>query len=113
MPPNTHHTVFSRVAVRGTCHAVYSNDDEQLRMSMITNKDVSDRAVVATVNETMATLKIGRAKLYELLNSRELESYLEGSSRKITWRSVDAYVERRLTEEAKRRGQTVRCAAAE
>ncbi|MCK1629751.1 helix-turn-helix domain-containing protein [Bradyrhizobium sp. 162] len=60
-------------------------------------------ALVATVQETMTVLKIGRAKTYELLNARMLESYLEGSSRKITWRSIEAYVERRLHEEAVRR----------
>ena len=52
----------------------------------------------------MGILKIGRAKTYELLNAGILESYLEGSSRKITWRSIEAYVERRLREEAVRRG---------
>lgn len=60
-------------------------------------------ALVATVQETMTVLKIGRAKTYELLNAGMLESYLEGSSRKITWRSIEAYVERRLHEEAVRR----------
>jgi hypothetical protein len=60
-------------------------------------------AVVGSVNETMAALQIGRAKVYELLNSGELESYLEGSSRKVTWRSIEAYIERRLKQEAERR----------
>lgn len=63
------------------------------------------RPIVATVQETMTTLKIGRAKTYELLNAGVLESYLEGSSRKITWRSIEAYVERRLSEEAVRRNR--------
>lgn len=63
--------------------------------------------LVATVNETMLALKVGRAKLYELLNANELESYLEGSSRKILWRSIDNYVERRLAEHATRRGAIV------
>jgi excisionase family DNA binding protein len=61
------------------------------------------RPIVASVNETMATLKIGREKIYQLLNSGELESYREGGSRKILWRSIEAYVQRRLAEEAKRR----------
>jgi hypothetical protein len=78
---------------------------------MIAMRGESDRAVVATVNETMAALKIGRAKIYELLNSGALESYLEGSSRKITWRSIDVYVQRRLEEEAKRRGRGGHCAS--
>ncbi|WP_080584310.1 DNA-binding protein [Bradyrhizobium japonicum] len=62
-------------------------------------------ALVASVNETMLALKIGRAKTYELINSGELESYLEGSSRKVTWRSIDAYVKRRLEQEAERRNR--------
>ena len=67
---------------------------------------VSDRRpIVASVNETMATLKIGREKIYQLLNSGELESYREGGSRKILWRSIEAYVERRLKQEAERRGR--------
>jgi excisionase family DNA binding protein len=54
----------------------------------------------------MATLRIGREKLYQLLNSGELESYREGGSRRILWRSIEAYVERRLKQEAERRGWT-------
>ena len=61
------------------------------------------RPIVASVNETMAALKIGRAKTYELINSGQLQSYVEGTSRKITWSSIHDYVERRLAEEAKRR----------
>ncbi|QOZ45515.1 DNA-binding protein [Bradyrhizobium sp. CCBAU 53340] len=71
---------------------------------MASMKGEGERAVIATVNETMFALKIGRAKLYELLNSNALESYREGASRKITWSSIDAYIERRLGEESKRRG---------
>ncbi|MCK1743181.1 helix-turn-helix domain-containing protein [Bradyrhizobium sp. 139] len=65
----------------------------------------SKRPIVASVNETMIALKIGRAKIYQLLNSGELESYREGGSRKILWRSIEAYVERRLKQEAERRGR--------
>jgi excisionase family DNA binding protein len=61
------------------------------------------RSIVASVNEAMIALKIGRAKIYQLLNSGELESYREGGSRKILWRSIESYVERRLAEEVKRR----------
>lgn len=71
----------------------------------VINATFSDkRSIVASVNEAMIALKIGRAKIYELLNSGELESYREGGSRKILWRSIEAYVVRRLAEEAKRRG---------
>jgi excisionase family DNA binding protein len=62
------------------------------------------RPIVASVNETMTALSIGREKIYQLLNSGELESYRDGGSRKILWRGIEAYVERRLAEEAKRRG---------
>jgi excisionase family DNA binding protein len=58
----------------------------------------------------MAALKIGRAKIYELLNAGELESYREGGSRKILWRSIEAYVDRRLQQEAARRGRLGRIA---
>ncbi|MET3967287.1 helix-turn-helix domain-containing protein [Bradyrhizobium sp. S3.9.1] len=63
------------------------------------------RTLVASVNECMHTLKIGRAKLYELINAGELESYREGCSRKILWRSVETYIERRLQDEARRRNR--------
>jgi hypothetical protein len=59
---------------------------------------------VATPNETMNYIGVGRAKLYELINAHELESYVEGSSRKILWPSIHAYVKRRLAAEAGRRG---------
>lgn len=69
-----------------------------------TSRTVAERRpLVASPNETMATLRIGREKLYQLLNSGELESYREGGSRRILWRSIDAYVDRRLQQEAERR----------
>ena len=40
-------------------------------------------SLVASPNETMAYISVGRAKLYELINANELETYVEGSSRKI------------------------------
>ena len=60
--------------------------------------------IVASVNEAMTTLRIGREKIYQLLNSGELQSYRDGGSRKILWRSIESYVERRLKQEAERRG---------
>jgi Helix-turn-helix domain len=67
----------------------------------------SDGALVATPNEAMQKLRIGRAKLYELLNSDppELDSYTDGRSRRITLVSIDAYIMRRLAAEAQRRGR--------
>ena len=62
-------------------------------------------SLVASPNQTMTYLGIGRAKLYELINDGELESYTEGASRKITWQSIHARVRRRLAAEAARRGR--------
>jgi excisionase family DNA binding protein len=72
------------------------------RAEAISARHSEGRPIVASVNETMATLKIGREKIYQLLNAGELESYREGGSRKILWRSIEAYVERRLKQEAER-----------
>jgi predicted DNA-binding transcriptional regulator AlpA len=62
-------------------------------------------ALVASPNQTMNYLGIGRAKFYELINTSELQSYVEGSSRKVLWPSIHAYVKRRLAAEATRRGR--------
>ncbi|TYL95970.1 helix-turn-helix domain-containing protein [Bradyrhizobium rifense] len=61
------------------------------------------QGLVVSVNECMKALKIGRATLYELINRGELDSYRQGRSRKILWRSVETYIQRRLQEEARRR----------
>jgi predicted DNA-binding transcriptional regulator AlpA len=61
-------------------------------------------SLVASPNQTMNYVGIGRAKFYELINTNELESYVEGSSRKVLWPSIHAYVKRRLAAEAARRG---------
>jgi len=41
-------------------------------------------------------LSCGIVRLYELLNTGQLESFLDGRSRKITVRSIEAYVARKL-----------------
>jgi excisionase family DNA binding protein len=53
----------------------------------------------------MTYIGVGREKLYQLINGGELESYTDGSSRKILWPSIHAYVKRRLAAEAARRGR--------
>ncbi|MDN5003817.1 DNA-binding protein [Bradyrhizobium sp. GCM10027634] len=62
--------------------------------------------LVATVNQSLMRLQVSRPKLYELLNSGEIESFTEGRSRKIMIASMDAYVQRRLAAEAARRGRS-------
>jgi predicted DNA-binding transcriptional regulator AlpA len=63
------------------------------------------QALVASPNQAMTALGIGRAKLYEKINSGELQSYVDGGSRKILWDSIRSYIKRRLEEEATRRGK--------
>jgi hypothetical protein len=69
-------------------------------------------ALLSTVEETMADLKVGRAKLYELINSGELESFTEGRSRKILEESKEAYVKRRIEAERLRRARGAKGAGA-
>lgn len=61
--------------------------------------------LVASPNEAMTALHIGRAKLYEKLNAGELQSYVDGGSRKILWDSIHAFIRHRLEAEATRRGR--------
>jgi hypothetical protein len=73
----------------------------------ITGRDIG-QPLVASPNQTMTALGIGRAKLYELLNNGDLESYVEGHSRKILLDSIHALIKRRLADEAQRRGRTAK-----
>jgi excisionase family DNA binding protein len=61
--------------------------------------------LVASPNQTMRAIQVSRKKLYELINSGELDSYTEGRSRRITIKSINEYIERRLAAEAARRGR--------
>ena len=53
-------------------------------------------SLVASPNETMTYLGVGRTTLYGLISAGEIGSYLQGSARKILWPSIHAYVQRRL-----------------
>jgi excisionase family DNA binding protein len=66
---------------------------------------VLDTPLVVSPNHAMKALAVSRATLYALINAGELESYTEGRSRRITVASINAYIERRLKQEAKRRGR--------
>ena len=61
--------------------------------------------LVASPNQAMRAIQVSRKKLYELINTGELESYTEGKSRRITIKSINEYIERRLAAEAARRGR--------
>jgi excisionase family DNA binding protein len=57
---------------------------------------------ITDVNGACGALNCGRDHLYDLLNSHEIESYLDGRSRKIVVASLDAYVARRIEASNKR-----------
>jgi len=59
----------------------------------------NEAPIVASPNQAMKALLISRAKLYELINNGELESYTEGRSRRITVASIEAYVKCRIEAE--------------
>ena len=61
--------------------------------------------LVASPKQAMRVIQVSRKKLYELINTGELESYTEGRSRRITVKSIKDYIERRLAAEAVRRGR--------
>jgi len=69
------------------------------------NNSALESPLVASPNQTMKAIQVSRKKLYELINSGELESYTEGKSRRITVKSINEYIERRLATEAVRRGR--------
>ncbi|MCZ4122383.1 helix-turn-helix domain-containing protein [Streptomyces sp. H39-S7] len=52
-----------------------------------------------TVPEVMAALRLGRSKLYDLLRSRELDSFKIGRSRRITVDSLTAYLRNQTNQE--------------
>ena len=64
-----------------------------------------DAPLVASPKQAMKAIQVSRKKLYELINTSELESYTEGKSRRITVKSINDYIERRLAAEAARRGR--------
>jgi excisionase family DNA binding protein len=61
--------------------------------------------LVASPNQAMSAIQVSRKKLYELIKTGELESYTEGKSRRITVKSINDYIERRLAAEASKHGR--------
>lgn len=57
-------------------------------------------AALLTVPETMARLKFGRTKVYDLIRTKRLVSITEGRARRIPESSVAAYISARLEEAA-------------
>jgi hypothetical protein len=58
----------------------------------------SDTATPLTVKPSKACVMLdcGLTRLYELMNSGELVSFLDGRSRKITVASIESYIAKRL-----------------
>jgi hypothetical protein len=52
--------------------------------------------LVVGPNRAMVILDCGRTRLYELIEAGEIDTYLDGASRKITVHSLCAYVQRKL-----------------
>jgi excisionase family DNA binding protein len=73
--------------------------------NMSANSIALEAQLVASPNQAMRAIQVSRKKLYELINAGELESYTEGKSRRITIKSINEYIERRLAAEAARRGR--------
>ena len=66
--------------------------------SGVTGRGLDVEPLVVRPNTAMRLLDCGRAYLYELINSGEVESYLDGDARKITMRSIRARIERKVSE---------------
>jgi hypothetical protein len=56
-----------------------------------------DQRIVVSPRRARHMLDCGTTRLYQLLAAGELESFLDGRSRKITVASIRRYVERRLS----------------
>ncbi len=71
-------------------------------MSKVTTSkpDLEIEPLVVKPRVAWKLLSCGNTRGYELLQSGELESFLDGSSRKITMASIYRYIERRLAQGA-------------
>lgn len=61
--------------------------------------DVARRPLVYTPEEAADLLKVGRTKVYELMQSRHLRSVKIGRTRRIPATALERYVEQLLEEE--------------
>ena len=64
--------------------------------TLCTNRSSDLRPLVVKPREASRMLGCGRTRIYELLAARELDSFLDGRSRKITVESIHRYVAQRL-----------------
>jgi hypothetical protein len=65
-------------------------------MSIASTRFGHDEPIVVSPAKACQMLDCGMTRMYALLAADELQSYLDGRSRKIIVRTIHAYVERRL-----------------
>jgi hypothetical protein len=72
----------------------------------VTRTDLEgDERLVVSPRRARHLLDTGNTRLYELLAAGELDSFLEGRSRKITVDSIQRFIGRRLAEEQHRKAK--------
>jgi excisionase family DNA binding protein len=71
-------------------------------MSIHSTGQSRDAPLLVKPSSACKLLGCGRTRLYELLKARELQSFRDGRSRKITMDSIHRYIERRLATSADR-----------
>jgi hypothetical protein len=74
-------------------------------MKVIRTDFESNERLVVSPRRARQMLDTGNTRLYELLAAGELDSFLEGRSRKITVGSIHRFIERRLGKEQHRTGK--------
>jgi hypothetical protein len=67
-------------------------------MSQQQSIGLDEQRLVVSPRRALHMLDRGRTRLYELIGKGELDSYLDGRSRKITVESIHRHIKRRLTE---------------
>ena len=64
--------------------------------ALIVNPNERQRAIAIPPKEVGDQLRYGMTRIYKMIRDGELESFIDGGSRRVLTSSVDAYVERRL-----------------
>ena len=91
-----HNLPSTRISVPATHREPIST---VMKMHVTTSEFPTARSalpLVVSPSKAMVMLDCGRTRLYELLNTKELESYRDGKSRKITVSSIQARIRRML-----------------
>jgi excisionase family DNA binding protein len=76
-----------------------------LSTPMDDDAELIERYGAVSPRRACTLLGVGNTRLYELMNSGELESYREGKSRRITLRSILARRNRLMAEADRRRAE--------